>query len=294
MKRSPSRFRPCLDALEDRSLPSVSVSLIGGELAIDASQSTVPIRVIINNDGHGLIRGAVGGDTGDVGSFNGGLGFSNVTLVVVRGGSGGCEIDYFQAGNQVNGVGLAVVAEFGRGTNQFNAGLEGTALTNGRVGLTVAGGYGQDTINIEATGVNIGPKGGLDVSVQTPAPTGGGGTDTFLMNYSGINQAPHGLTVRSEMNPLYTHNDLTLRATFLGGSFKGALPGRGSIGAAAGDLSLTGENVEMLLSGAAGVSETGDAFGLAGEASCVRTPNVTPHNFAQDFVVPLSRFITHH
>jgi hypothetical protein len=260
-------------------------------LVIDATTSTVPTQMVINNDGHGHITGGVGGDSGNVGAFNGGLGFSNVTLVVVRGGSGGCEIDYNQVGNQVNG-GLGVVTEFAGGTNKFGADFGGNALTGGRVNLTFLGGLGQDTITINATGVNIGPKGGLDVSVGASLGAGGG-SDNFFMTYSGINQAPHGLAVRSDPNPSYTDNVLSLNATFLGGSFKGALPGRGAIGAAPGDLSLTGDKVEMLLNSRAGVSETGDVFGLGSLASCVRTANVTPHFFAQDTVIPLSRFIHH-
>jgi hypothetical protein len=294
-----SRFRPRLEALEERSLLTVSVIFRDGFLAIDARQSTVSNTISISNNGAGHITAAVSGDTVTVdGSPGGGLDFSAVTGVSIFGGPGGAGVSYLQqgdalnpSGNQVYAQGFGFTTYFEGGTNTLVANLQGHALSVGPVIFLVEGGAGHDTININARGVDIGPLTDFLVETSRNFENGGaGGLLNFNTDYSGTNRG------RLAVNPLslpgaYAVEDLRVDATFLG-----TLSNSRTTpfllrphGASPGDLSLYGgpgdNSMVMELFSPGGLPVTGDVFGGPGENSCLRTANVKAHNCQQDRVV---------
>jgi hypothetical protein len=105
MNRRPSRFRPCLEELEDRSLLSLSVTFrptgpMTQGLSISPDGDTPHQVITIFNNGYGHITG---GD--ESGSFNNGAGFFNVTDIdifpaAVPGAS--ISVYYFQQGDADN------------------------------------------------------------------------------------------------------------------------------------------------------------------------------------------------
>jgi hypothetical protein len=288
-----SRFRPRLEALEDRSLLSVSVVNTAAGLTIDARQSNVSNAISIVNDGTGHFTGTVtGADTNT--SFD----FLNVSQVGIYGGPGGVNVQYAQTGNQiyrspVGGDSLFFQTVFEGGSNTFTASLAGKALF-GSMTFVVDGGSGHDTESVNATGVTIGFGGQLGVFVagSYPGITGTGGTVNFSMDYSGTN---HGkLTVHAGPLEGYFQDVLRLDATFLGSpSTSRFVPITSrTYGAAAGDLALDGgisdNTMTMILNTPGGLSATGDVVGpLLAVNRCLRTGNVKSHNCKPDTVLGL-------
>jgi hypothetical protein len=297
MNPRPSRFRPRLEALEERALLSVSVSLVpagsGMGLTIDASQSTAHNVISIFNNGNGLIKGYVTGDPDGAGFFT----FFGVGVGIV-GGPGGTDVYYYQRGEQVTHSVCLVVAEFGGGKNTFAANLQGSTLM-GLVDFRVFGGGGNDSISINATNVTIaGSLGGVASFVRDDhSPPGG--TTNFSEDYSGVNSGQLVVWVDGGTD---TQDTLRLDATFLGTPpSRSTIPGRGGslFGVAPGDLSLFGgagdNNLDMLLFSPGGLSLTGDVYAGSGTNSCFRTANVKDHGCQFDRVfVPLGRIVPHH
>jgi hypothetical protein len=302
MNHRSARFRPRLEALEERSLLSgVNFELDPwGEgsqhLTINASQSNGPHSITIVNHGNGHITGNLDGD-----EFNAGAGFINVLWLEIYGGPGGIQVNYSQqgeasnpSGDQVYAQGFDVDVHFAGGDNAFNATLNNHALRAGWLFFSVTGGGGNDSISINASGVDIAAGAKFTVLVDDRFTAN---TDTsFNMNWSGVKRGS--LSVRAYMGT-DAEDDLSLDATFLGARPLGALLGRAASGAAPGDLSLSGgdgdNSMAMLLSSPGGLSATGDVYAGSGTNSCFRTANVKDHGCQFDRVFgPPNRIGTHH
>jgi hypothetical protein len=293
MNHHPSRFRPCLEALEERSLLSVSVlEPTVGSYLIDATQSEAHNTIYLFNNGNGHIGGYITGDAAGAGFFN-----LAGDFLGIRGGPGGTEVYYYQRGDQVAGSNLLLFASFAKGNNLFDANLQSATL-RGQLTFQVEGGGGIDNISINATNVTI-AGGALLTTVVPDDNSPPGGTTYFSEDYSGINR---GKLVVVVIGGTDTQDSLGVGATFLGApASRSTIPGRGAFGAAPGDLSLFGgdgdNSMEMLLSSPGGLSATGDVYGGSGENSCFRTANVKSHNCQQDVVLGsrmVNRIGTHH
>jgi hypothetical protein len=281
-----SRFRPSLEALEDRSLLSVSVAYnTNGSLVIDATQSNAAIQVEVFNDGAGNITGWVIGDGPAVP-----LNFSNVGLVNIHGGPGGTTVQYGQSGSEMYhnpaGGGFSLYTSFEGASNSFTAVFNSGLTLAQSVDLYVFGGAGNDKEYVNATGVNIGIGAQLGVGLYPTSDFGG--TLNFSMQYSGVNRGR--LNVYAPKGN-YADETLDLDATFLG---------RGVHGTSPGDLSLSGgfaeNHLTMLLNSSnapsdGGPSVTGDLFGTGYAVNtCLRSSNVHSHNCSPDEVFHLVRF----
>jgi hypothetical protein len=299
MNHSPRRFRPRLEALEERSLLTVSVYFLPTQqLVIDARYSDANITVHIYNDGAGHITGDVGGDPIGGGAFNGGAGFSNVAWVSVEGGPGGATVNYVQQGDQVyapfnppaGGNGVRFDATFEGGNNAFTADFQGHALSAGEMFMSVIGARQGTAVTVNAQGVNIGPGATLAVDAER--------VDRFAMDYSGIKQGMLTVYASAAGTP---GADLSLDAHFSGSSRLPPRPGHGHVrpgtGVAPGDLRLLGgdgnDDFTMYLFSPTGLPLTGDVWGGSGENWCARTGNVTAHNCQHDYLFgTFSRSIT--
>jgi hypothetical protein len=291
------RFRPSLEALEERSLPSVSVSQDGGALVIDGGNGPSAVTISIINNGNGHITGdIIDEDGGRI--LNGGTGFFNVEFVTIYGGPKGTAIDYYQQADQVYAPGFYCTITFAGGQNTLNAALKpGVALRAGAVSFFVHDGQGSDSISVHASRVAIGP--GAQLSVIAKASYLPGGDSDFSMDYSGVNRGK--LTVNDDAG---TDGEAVMRldASFLGSpASHGGIPGRSAVGVGPGDLTLTGgygdNSMEMLLFSPGGLSVTGDVYGPGhGVNSCLRTRNVHSHNCNPDVVFgsgKINRIVTH-
>jgi hypothetical protein len=299
MNPRPARFRPHLEALEDRSLLTVSVSstpFLGGiELVIDASQSTAHNAITLVNHGNGHITGGIAGDPNGSGDFNAGAGFANVSVIFINGGAGGTTVSFAQqgeasnpSGDQVYASGLHLLTQFAGGDNTLSATLNGHALRAGTLSFLVNGGGGNDAVSVNAGGVDIAAGTKFSVIVaDTFAPPNG--RTNFSMDWSGVKRGV--LFVRGEAGS-DAFADFRLFATFEGASPLHALPGRGAFGAGPGDLSFFGEacddnNLVMLLHSPGRLPLTGDLGAGTGTNTCLRTANVNLHgSFLPDFIVP--------
>jgi hypothetical protein len=301
MNRGPSRFRPCLEALEERSLLSVSVAYdpTGGGLTLDARQSNAPEHINIFNDGNGHVTGSVAGEQ----PFD----FSNVTSLGIFGGPGGVSISCSQmgdlsnpSGNQIYqhpggnpfGFSFALLTYFEGNNNSLTASFAGHALSQS-VLVYVTGGSGHDAVSVNATGVDIGAFAQFRVFVSSEYNEAGG-TLNFTMDYSGVNRGALQVYGRGGQ---YAQANLQLDATFLGTPSTSRFgPARffGPRGASPGDLALYGgtgdTNMDMLLFSPSGLPLTGDVYSggdvysMTGENSCFRTANVKSHGCRPDTV----------
>jgi hypothetical protein len=302
MNRHPARFRPCLEALEERALLSVSVTYdpTGEGLTLDARQSNAPEHIDIFNDGNGHVTGSVAGEQ----AFD----FSNVNTIGILGGPGGVSVSYSQTGNQIYqqpggnvfGFSLGLLALFEGNNNSLTASFAGHALL-ASVLVDVRGGSGHDAVSVNATGVDIGALVDFRVAVSGQLTGEAGGILDFNMAYSGTNR---GALQVSGQAGAYAQARLQLEATFLGTASTSTsrlspIFLNHPHGVGPGDLALWGgigdTSMEMLLSSPGGLPLTGDVYsgadapfflygGMTGENSCFRTANVRSHGCRPDTV----------
>jgi hypothetical protein len=295
MNHRPARFRPYLEALEERSLLSVTFSFVGRpggtqQVIIDASQSTAHNAIYIYNQGNGHITGYILGDPDGAGAFNSGAGFVNLSELDVRGGPGGTAVSYFQQGDQVYSPGFDLFTSFAGGENTLSANLSGHALRAGTLSFTVFRFGGDDAITINAANVNIAAGAGLSAWVNDSLAFPGGST-SFVMNWSGVKSGA--LKVLAEACPDANSTvAFGLDAIFLGAPpSRGTIPGRAASGAAPGDLAFYGgpgdNDLVMVLDSPSGLFRTGDVYGGPGQNVARRTANVNLHGmFQQDTLAP--------
>ena len=163
------RFVPRLEALDDRSLPSVSYFLNGTTLVItgDAGANTITITddgtpAGLTVVGDGVPFPAVG-DAPVV-----------ISAVVVDSDAGVDTIVYDLVGPQ--SAGRLLSFDLGRGKDVFTANLNGQSIT-GNLGIVVNGDGGGDSMVLNAHGVTLE---GAGLSVEF---FGQGGKDSFAFNH---------------------------------------------------------------------------------------------------------------
>jgi hypothetical protein len=169
-----NRFRPNLEELEDRSLPSVSVAFTQADGTLTLHCDSRFNRIFLGNDGAGHITGFVDG----TGALNGGPGFFDAAYVTISGDGGRYQVDYGQLGDQIRPFGLFVNSGV---TTDFTADMGGHAIRSA-LGLTALGGPGHNTFSVNAAGVNL--LGGGFFSLWLGS--GAGGDNAVSVNYSGV------------------------------------------------------------------------------------------------------------
>jgi hypothetical protein len=174
------RFRPRVEALEDRLVPTIlqPINQTGSTLIIACDNS--PNNLTFNDNGQGAIDVLVNG------SFF--LNFTGVNTLNVATGSGNDTIKYHLAGDLVFGQSRTVNVAMGNGNNSFTANLNGRTLQSSVLGSAAAslsfnirGGQGNNKITFNANNMKLQPKTTLNETVP-----GGIGNDTITSNFSGL------------------------------------------------------------------------------------------------------------
>jgi hypothetical protein len=179
-----NRFRPNLEALEDRFLPSVSVAFSQTDGTLTLHCDSRSNRIFLGNDGAGHITGFVDG----TGALNGGPGFFDVATVIITGERGGrCQVDYGQLGDQIRPFGVYAPSGV---TTDFTADMGGHAIRSD-LNMTAVGGPGHNTFSVNAAGVNL-PAGSFHLFLGT-----GAGDDAVSVQYSGVKSKTAQLDVRA-------------------------------------------------------------------------------------------------
>jgi hypothetical protein len=170
-----NRFRPCLECLEDRRVPSCTITQTGGTLLIDGSKGRNFIGIKDNGTGKAHdITVKCGNGT----EFISGL--DPVTLIVVRTGRGADTIDYALMGDVSSA--LTVSVQGGPGRDTFNGHLNGHQLLSGAdYTFNISGGRGADDVDFTADeNVHIASGASLTVNEE-----GGRGRDHLSASYNG-------------------------------------------------------------------------------------------------------------
>jgi hypothetical protein len=173
------RFVPRLEVLNERALPSVTVTEVGGVLRITGDQRTNDIEIRdTGGSGTDAVTVWVDGVQSDVTIDD------PVTKVVVCAGSGQDVVSYNLTGSFADGTDRNVVVFLGNQDDTFTADLNGSIGADSDVTLKVYGGNGQDNLSVSGAGTADAPwsvDGHLTVKLF-----GGNGKDTVDVNYNGL------------------------------------------------------------------------------------------------------------
>jgi hypothetical protein len=201
------------------------------------------------------------------------LNFPDVTIIDVAAGNGSNQVHYFQegddlnpSGNQLREFGLRV--DLGKGESEFQADFSAHAVLAG-MGLTVLG-SGNDTINFNAQGVDIGAQAALNIFA---IPEGTEAKVTASVAYSGVKEGSLAVFLGEAKGETSLHRlRLSLDATFAPGSTPADgdefrfLGGRGD------------DSLEMFLHDEAGLGPSGVIDGGSGFNTATHTDNVIAVN----------------
>lgn len=173
------RFVPRLEALNDRALPSVTATEVGGVLTITGDQRANTIEV---NDTGGSGTDAV---TVTVDGQALELNLSDpVTKIVVKAGGGQDDVSYNLTGDFADGTDRTVEVWLGNQNDTFTADLGGSIGADSDVTLKVWGENGQDSLDVTGAGTTDAPysvDGHLTVELR-----GGNGKDSITFDYTAL------------------------------------------------------------------------------------------------------------
>lgn len=194
-KKTRASFRPKLELLEGRAVPSAVVTVTGHLLTIqcDAADDTV----VLYDDGAGGITGFATDQFNNFVNINA----SGITEISVGTNQGNDRVAYFlvndlQAGQQQ----LLSAIDLGAGNDYFTAymhdpttGVGSDIQAGASLIMGVFGGDGNDTLIVDATrDVDIGAGGRLKAVFL-----GNAGNDRLDMAYRGENDGAQGMTVHA-------------------------------------------------------------------------------------------------
>jgi hypothetical protein len=171
-----ARFLPRLEALEDRSLLSCTVSVNSGILTITGDSG--PNKVTITDKGTGAPGNImVVCDSVPTNVMPAIKGIKVLTL------DGIDSVRYQLAGNLQAGVAQNVLVNLGSGNDNFVSffSAPGGLLNNSSLGLNVKGGAGQDTLHVRYT-TDVDIRSGATLSVNLD---GGEDADSIFLGYQG-------------------------------------------------------------------------------------------------------------
>jgi hypothetical protein len=167
------RFLPKLDALEDRSLMSVSVNFAAGVLTLTGDRFGVAAdRVDVTYDGAGNVSGTA---TGLAGFHQ-----SGVKKLIIDTKGGRDTVTFNQIFSQIQDFSLDV--RLGDDSDSFVGSFQGDIAAGRTVDVRVNGGGGSDLITVDAS-ANVGVQPGARLSVTMD--TGSGNTDKMAFAYGG-------------------------------------------------------------------------------------------------------------
>jgi hypothetical protein len=165
------RFRPQLESLNDRIVPSVTWTVDAGVLTITGTQGADTVD--IQDDGTNLTVTA-DGETLDLSSAG------TVTDVVLHLQAGNDTVSYTLAGDLAAGAARTLDVSLGNGQDTFTATLNGNVLDGATLDVKVQGGNGKDNLSFAAAATDV--AAGASVSVDL---SGGNGKDVVDATYAG-------------------------------------------------------------------------------------------------------------
>jgi hypothetical protein len=171
MDRNFSRFRPQLESLNDRIVPSVTWSVNAGVLTITGTQGADTVD--IQDDGTNLTVTA-DGETLNLPTDG------SVTDVVLHLGAGADVVTYTLTGDLAAGTTRKLDACLGNGDDTFTATLNGNLLDGSSLDVKARGMNGQDNLSFAAAASNVAAGASLAVTLN-----GGNGKDTINASYAG-------------------------------------------------------------------------------------------------------------
>jgi hypothetical protein len=168
-------IRPQLELLEDRCVPSCTVTRTGGVITItgDAGSNFV----VVNDNGTGTAgqRSISGFTESGRFAFRG-----RILQVNINVGDGKDHVFYNLTGTLRPGQSRTVTIQMGNGVNQFcHLGLTGNISTTAALIMNVVGGNDREQIQLDATGT-VASQALLAVRLD-----GGGGRDVVNANFAG-------------------------------------------------------------------------------------------------------------
>jgi len=182
------RFIPRLEALDERALPSVTVTEVGSVLTITGDQSANNIEIRDSGgSGTDAVTVWVEGVQSDV-AIN-----DPVTKIVLCARGGQDVVAYNLTGSFTDGTDRKVVVFLGNQDDTFTADLNGSIGAGSDVTLKVYGCNGEDNLSVSGAGTAGSPwsvDGHLTVNLY-----GGNGKDTIDVNYNGLITGTFDLTV---------------------------------------------------------------------------------------------------
>jgi len=196
------RFIPRLETLNERALPSVTVTEVGSVLKITGDQRTNDIEIRdTGGSGTDAVTVWVDGVQSDV-SIN-----NPVTKIVVCAGNSADVVAYNLTGSFADGTDRNVVVFLGNQDDTFTADLNGSIGANSDLSLKVYGGNGEDNLSVSGAGTVDSPwsvDGHLTVKLF-----GGNGKDTIDVNYNGLISGTFDLTVWGANGKDFLRGDVT-------------------------------------------------------------------------------------
>jgi hypothetical protein len=171
MSIKPRRYVPRLEALDDRSLPSVSALIVPGSTILEIDGDNTVNTITIRDSGQsGGVTVVADGQTFQFDDA--------ITAIVVNTFDGNDVVQYDLMGTL---AGLrSIDVELGRGTDTFTANLTNQTLgPTSYLALSAYGRGGGDTLVLNAQGVSVDPTSTLNVYFA-----GSAGKDTIAFNCS--------------------------------------------------------------------------------------------------------------
>lgn len=173
------RFTPRLEALDDRSLPSVVITTSGTDGAtIQITGDDGANNIVITDDGtgtnitimaEGMIQPWTLADAPGVNSFS---------ALVISTLGGNDTVEYNLSGSLTTS--LLVVADLGKGADSFTFNMIGISVSGGttNLGITANGDGGGDTMTLNANGASVAPEAHMDATFNGKA-----GRDFIFFNF---------------------------------------------------------------------------------------------------------------
>ena len=173
------RFVPRLEALDDRTVPAVTVVPTGSLLTITGD--TEANAIVISDTGQPGFVTETGEQVGGLTvAVDGGLPqwFGGITTISIFGDAGDDSVTYELTGPVT--ATRFVTAELGRGRDTFTATLNGQTVSGASTnfGITVQGDGGGDTMVLNAFGTVVNPEARLNVQFSGEA-----GKDAISFNH---------------------------------------------------------------------------------------------------------------